>query len=509
MIKFDPSRCTAFPPRPYQLVGTQRLLDNPIYGLFWQMRLGKCKAVIDAACTLFDKKELDVLLVVCPAQVKDVWLNPEIGEIKKHGWNVQGYNFDAKTEDRIQHPGWFGKNLVIVTSYEFLRQQDRYGKFPKIKILLEALKGKRFWLVGDEGAFVGNYTSQNFQSTVRLGDKAVRKTLLDGTVIGNSPMEQYAKFAWLDEAILGYPNFFVFRAVHAIMGGFRPIIRKIINGKETIRRGQPAQLMGFQGQDIIDERVRPFCEYLDQTGLDLPAFIPSFISVPLSKASWKIYCQLRDEMMAELENQTLLIQHAAVKTMRLSQICAGFLGGLDDVGGASTEKITVEVGEETTKALIEWIKLRLAENPKFKLVVWCRWRPEISRLRYAIEKATKGEMRISMIYGDQKDENFLHPDHPFDEAGVIIAQPQALQFGVSLAKADTQVFLSQDYNRITRSQSEQRVQLIGARQCTYNLEVLVTGPNGERTVTHDIQDVLAGKEDLATRTLAGWKKALS
>lgn len=497
MIELNTSRFK-MPSRPYQLAGTKRLIKKKNYGLFWKMRLGKCKAVIDAACTLFDGDELDVVVVVCPAQVKDVWLDRELGEIVTHGWDTTRFDFYGKDEEMLPYFLIGVSSLshgrhFIVTSYEFLRQEDAFGKYPKVDALRDALKGLRVWVVADEGCAVGNHKAAQTKALEQLRADQDRFTLLDGTPIGNSPMEQYSKFHLIDPKILGYQNYFHFRARHAQMGGFRV-------------KGRPTKMVAFLKQNEINEKVKDHCEYLDDTGLKLPEVVPSFITANLTPKTWKVYCQLRDELMAELERGTLLLNHATTKVLRLAQVCAGFLGGFEDALG---EKECVELSSESTDALLSWLALRLEERPDFKCVIWCRWRAEITRLNLRIESKFP-TVRVGMTYGDKHDENFLHPKHEFKGAGIMIAQPQAAQFGVNYAKADTRVFLSSDYNRVSRAQAQERVQAINAgRESTYHLDVIVKGPAGQRTVSQDIYKVLKDKEDVSRRTTEAWKKALS
>jgi hypothetical protein len=90
----------------------------------------------------------------------------------------------------------------------------------------------------------------------------------------------------------------------------------------------------------------------------------------------------------------------------------------------------------------------------------------------------------------------------------MVCQPQAAQYGVSFARASTEVFLSQGYSLVTRQQSEDRIQAPETRSHSYLVDVVVTGPKGERTVTHDIRAVLLKKENVALRTIAGWKQVL-
>lgn len=509
MVEFDPSRCK-LPPRPYQVQGVKQLLKRPRYGLFWEMRLGKCKAVIDAACALFDAGEFDAIVVACPAQVKGVWMDFELGEIAKHSWvrhAVADYKGGREGVVKEKAPG--ERRLIwIVTSYEFLRQENANGDFPKVEGLIHALRGLRYWLVCDEMAALGNYKAMQTKAIRRLAEGAARVTGLDGTPVGNSPMEQFSKFSVLSPEILGYKNFFQFRARHAIV--------------KRVPWTKSGQVVGFKDQAVIDAKVKPYCEYLSQEGLDLPEKVYTFFTAALEPKTWRLYESMRDELVAELDMGTVTANHAAVKCLRLAQLCAGFIGGLDNDGlgtgflPAETKRqeakspASVEVSRESTNAFLAWLKLRLAEDSKFKCVVWCRWRAEIERL----ERELKNEwgptrLRVGVTYGSRKDENFLHPEHPGSIAGVMICQPQAAQYGVSYAKADTEVFLSQDYNRVSRAQSEERVQGVGIRRSTSVVDVFVTGPNGERTIVHDILRSMREKEEVARRTVEAWRRALA
>lgn len=503
MVEFDPKRCK-FPPRPYQVAGVKQLLKRPRYGLFWEMRLGKCKAVIDTACVLFEAGELDVVVVACPAQVKGVWLDKEYGEIQKHTWSAVSIVMDYNSRFERHINEWAkSKNGWIVTSYEFLRQENANGDFVKVEQLMVALRGLRYWLVCDEMAALGNYKALQTRAVRRLAEGAARVCGLDGTPIGNSPMEQYSKFSVLGTEILGYKNFFQFRARHAIV--------------KRVPWTKSGQVVGFQGQAAIDSKVKPYCEYLSQDGLDLPEKIPTFFSVALDPKTWKLYESMRDELIAELDQGTVTANHAAVKALRLAQLCAGFLGGLVDdpwdnvrSNNPGSTVSTVEVSRESTDAFLSWLALRLKERPDFKCVVWCRWRAEIERLSRELQNEYgPSRLRAGVTYGAKKDANFLHPDHLGDIAGVMICQPQAAQFGVSFAKADTEVFLSQDYNRVSRAQSEERVQGVGIRRSTSVVDVLVTGPQGERTIVHDILRSLRDKEEIARRTVSAWRKAIA
>lgn len=503
MIELAPSRW-AFPPRAHQLAGAKTLLKKPVYGLFWEMRLGKTYVVVVTADTLFEAGELDAVVVACPAQVKPVWADKELGEIKKHGFaGATVWDYSAKTLEQLPFLLPATKGLYIVASYEFLRQESAQKRYWLAEALAKELKGKRYWLVMDEGVALGNHVSNQHRAVAALREGACRATMLDGTPIGNSPLEQYAKFKLLDPRILGFDNFFHFKNAH---GEFA---KDPVSGRRLMRKfgsqKAHAQLTGFKGQDRIDAKVRPFCEYLEQRdAMDMKEPVETLLQVPLGPKAWRAYRSLRDEMMAELDRGTLLVQHAHVKALRLAQVCAGFLGGF--VNEATMEPETEEVGDESTKMIMEWLRARLAERPSFKCVVWARWRPELERLNARMYKES---MPNGLVMGGSRcGESVLNPQSgDYKDGFVLLAQPQASRFGVNYSLADTQVFLSQDYDRVTRAQAAARIQAVKPR-ADLTVDVLVTGPDGQRTIVHDIVAAVRAKEEVARRTAERWKLAL-
>ncbi len=337
-----------------------------------------------------------------------------------------------------------------------------------------------------------------------------RVTLLDGSPIGNSPMEQFMKFKLLDSRILGYQNWWHFRAVHGVMEkqSFKKFDPKTGQKKDKV----VAKQVGFRNQHLIDDKVKSKCEYLEQQDcLDMPTFSTSFLKVRLGSKAWRHYKEMRDDLITDIDNGSCSAAFASIKVLRLAQICAGLLGGveLDTENEYQSGPQTVEISQETTNEVVQWTKRRLEENVSFKCVYWCRWKPEVERL---YDELGKLKVPVGLSYGSKKKyDGELHPrsESLAGRPYLLVAQPQSLRYGTNLSQADTEVFVSQDYNRITRAQSQERIQPgEGVRSTSYILEVLVSGPNDERTVTWDIKDVQDNKEEVARRTAGEWKKIL-
>lgn len=476
------------------------------------MRLGKSKAVIDTACLLFEAGVIDTVLIVAPAQVKDVWLDKTLGEIVTHNWSAaktyEYKNYGYRPEfNALDLPR--DKCVFVVASVEFLRQQGPSNNFPLVESLLASFAGRRVWFVFDEGSVLGNHKTGNTKAMIELrnGEPIKRVTVLDGTPRGNSHMAFYSKFKVLDPAILGCQTYYHFRNRYAKLGGFKM--------KEVV---------GEKNMDDFTARTASYCEYLDQDTLDMPEKIQAVLPVALDEKAWKIYCQMRDELVAELDSGVCAVSHAAVKCVRLAQICAGFLGGVQEemqmgldaelcahTGSHIPQPITKEIHDAPTEMLMGWLKMRFEERQDFKVVIWSRFVPEIERLWKRLCPLQEKNIWVGTVYGETKCQNFLHPKFDnLDQGGVMIVQAQAAKYAKNYSRADVSVYISQDYDRVTRSQSEDRIQAPKSetKKTCLLADVIVTGPQGQKTIVHDIVASVRTKEDAEKRTAKAWKKVL-
>lgn len=503
-------------PYEHQREGIRRLLANPTYALFWKMRLGKTKTVIDAACTMFAKGTVDTLLIVAPAQVRDIWTEKEFGEIKTHDWS------GAKTYVYKKHGGLCLPSsgpCYVAASVEFLRQSGPRNDYPMVDDLLAALGSRRVWFVYDEASTLGDWKSNNTKSMLALrdGDPIKRVTLLDGTPRGNSHLSFYSKFKVLDKNILGCKTFFHFRARYSEVA---KVPHKWVTDPVTKERKPVAthvEVIKEKNQEDFAKRTAPFCQFLEQDVLDMPKKVPGILTVAMSEKAWKVYTQMRDQMVAELDEGRAAVSHAAIKCIRLAQICTGFLGGVEDIeqrklyedGPVHIYNPLIEIADEPTEMLMGWLKLRLEEDPNFKCVIWSRFVPEIERLIVRLTDDFCGELRFGVKYGNANSYGSeLHPQSKYEGPYILVCQPQTAQYGNNFSKARTSIFLSQDYNRVTRAQAAERVQAHGAGETTSEIDVVVTGPKGQKTVVHDIINVVREREDAEKRTAADWKRVL-
>jgi hypothetical protein len=511
----------------HQRVGVQKLVDNDYFFLTDEMGAGKTCQVINAAQVLFFEGIIDTVLVVAPASVRAVWFDPELGELAKHLW----YETPAEIiEYHKKIRRWLHGNQTeyegskvrakpqlrwVITNYDYFRSSKE-----RIEQLKKSVCGGKTLLVLDESSAVKNFRADQTKACLALRQVCGRVILLNGTPIANSPLDLYAQGRILNPTILNCSTFFHFRAKYAVMGGFKQ-----------------RQVIGWQNLDDLQKRFAPYVlRRLKSECLDLPPKLPPVaITATLTESTWSMYKEMRDELIAWLDQQTVSIApQAIVKTLRLAQLCSGFLGGavhqeidLDDLD-APIKNTPVrfeylpprEVGNEKLDVFLEWITERLLEDPNHKLLVWCRFRPELQRLYTHLEGLSadlrlRTDLRLGRILGGQKREEREHAlrlldprTAPEKSSVVVVGTPASGSMGLNLHAATTVVYISNDYNLKTRLQSEDRAHRPGQTRPVSYFDVIATGPRGQKTIDHTIIKMLRNKEEVARLTTEGWRRIL-
>jgi SNF2 family DNA or RNA helicase len=482
-----------WPTKPYkhQVLGVDLLVNHEYFGIFDQMGCGKSAQVVNSACELALAREIDTVLIVAPASVRGVWLDPDMGEIRKHAWYPsRAYEFHSRgtrlvsgETDCPEPLEWF------VTNYEYVRIQKNRDK------LLRLLAPRKVMMVLDESSFIKSHTAKQTRACLVIGQGSARRVILNGTPITNSPGDLWSQMLFLSPNILKFRNYYAFRATYGVLGGFQ--------GKQVVR---------WQYLDDLQERIAPYVIRREKEDcLDLPEKIYTQLETPLSEANWKLYKQMREECLAWLGENLTMAAQAGVKVMRLAQITSGILGGFDQPEDAITDErtLTREIGREKLDCLIEWLKERLIENPELKIIVWCRFRKQLERAAEELSKI----LPTYRLCGGQPKEERERAVRTFSAGGpsgtaALVAQQQAGGFGLNLVGATMVVYLSNDFNLGTRMQSEDRVHRPGQTQKVVYLDVLAVGPKGQKTVDRAVLGALLKKKELANWTASAWKQVL-
>lgn len=511
--------CTTTPLQ-HQIEGVERLIQDKVILLADEVGCGKSKQVVDAAQIKFIAGKIDTVLVIAPAFARSVWAspNPAMGEVAKHGWatvqnEIREYSVNHKASTKLLTDP--SKLLWMVTNYEFVRREER------LMPMLTFLMNRRFWLICDEGWALKDQGTVQFKAVYKIREIAEAVAILNGTPIADSPLDLNAQMKMLDPRILGFP------------------MKNLRTGKiswscaDTRFRDRYAvmqpnstfpKIIDWKNLEELREKVRPYVlRRKTRECFDLPEILePVTIEARLSPETWKIYTQMRDELCAFLANgDASIARQAIVKTLRLAQITSGFLGGIHTIDPETLQiQETVhdepprEVGREKLDAMLDW--LSHIEQPA-RLLIWSKFRAEVERTAAAFSSTAKEphlRRQAYMLYGLQSKADrqaaieALNPDIEPPGPNVVVGNAQAGGAGLNLSGASMAISISEDFNLRVLLQKAGRIDRLGQRHPIQYVNVLATGPKGQKTIDHHIVAALRGKDDVAKWTSATWRTKL-
>ncbi len=549
MIEIDWKRCKTTP-YPHQEEGVRWLLTDQdtaarrliprVYLLGDNVGVGKSKQTLDSAQFLWEAQAIDTVVVCCPAFARGVWADPDpaLGEIAKHGWTSvhnRVIEYCVKTSRLVAPPS--NHLLWIVTNYEFIRRPERLLPLAKF------LHGRRYWLVPDESWALADHTTAQWKAVASLrhwgwikpaqiksdllwkdiqaqGLESSRITLLNGTPVADTPLDLYAQGRLLHSTIPGVHvgtngkiapwSWTTFRARYAVM---RP-------------NSHFPEIVGWQNLEELRDRFKPYilrreveqCEILE----------PVLVEAKLKDETWRIYTQMRNEMVAWLSSnggEASVAKQALVKGLRLAQITSGFLGGVEAMPlgedfldfdaevPAPTEHVVTgtlrEIGREKLDALIAWLEQLRPLPPR--VIIWSRFRPEIERTASVLAEMTG--RKVHKLYGGQSREErreailALNPDVSIDTPVGVVAHAAAGGAALNFSGASLDITLSYDFSLRIYTQKRGRINR-GLKRPIQYVDFVATGPRGQRTVNHHVLSALRSKEDIASWTAATWKRKL-
>lgn len=540
----DSSRCPR-PPYTHQVEGVERLVQRvePEIGrtipgclaLFDEPGAGKSRQIIDAATVLHERGELSHVIVLGPAQIREMWFDQTLGEIATHGWaNARMRVIQYHSKQREWRQGLVdGEPYLtwIVTNYEYIRVQQK-GAFVNLQKLLR-VAGPKTLLVCDESLNLGNYRAKQTKAAQLLRDQCGWVVIMNGTPdsgVGADKRKEpeevgsvgslYSQARIMHPAILGYKNWWHFRAVHGVMGGWRN-----------------KQVVGWRNVELIQRRMAPYVlRRMKRDCLDLPEKLPPvLLNVALSREAWKKYKEMREESVVWLGEQTAsMSRQAGAVVIRLAQITSGFVGGVKEWGPCyncqgdppgtvcvhcgSTGIETVScpeqwLGTEKLDLAVEWVASQLAEHPAAKMIVWCRFRPELQRLVGALSDAYPN-VEVGELWGQQSRESRLRTLHLLkpglcpEGPAVVAGIPAAGGVGLDFAAARAVLWLSHGTSLPQRLQADERPHRPGQVNRVWYGDVVATGPDGQRTVDHTLVTAMRRKENAAAWTCSAWERAL-
>lgn len=447
-------------------------------GLFWEQGCGKTKPVIDSVGKLFLDGEIDGLMVVAPNGVHRNWVSDEIpahlgsgliDRVTSHIW----YSNDAKYQRESFERAITTKGLgVLVMSYNALltdRGQVAWKSF---------LKKRKCMYVLDESHYIKNPSAKWTKRVIGSATVAARyNRILTGTPIANSPFDLYSQLRFLDKGIwedLGIKNFAAFKQMFGIWE----------TRKTRDDRNYPI-CVAYRNLPLLQAKLRTMgSRVTKEEALDLPPKLFSKRYFEMTPTQKRLYAQLRDEFIAELDSgEELTAILAMVRILRLQQVTCGYLPSHE---GDDAVILSIEGGNPRLDLLAE-----TCEALDHKTIIWCRFRRDIEQIlahsvfknkSVRVDGAVTGPARGEALDAFQKG-----------NAQFLVANPAAISTGVTLHAATTVIYYSNSFNLSHRLQSEDRAHRIGQHHPVHYIDLICPG-----TVDMRIVDSLRQKVDVAS-----------
>ena len=389
-------------------------------GCFFEMGCGKTRVALE----LLRIWETNFTLVVAPKAVLQVWER----EVNKHLpglFNVQvlnGSTLPARTKQAkqaIRH-----KSAIVVVNYEAVWRE------PLASLLMESVPGA---IILDEAHRIKAPGGKASRYLAKLGKFCRRRLALTGTPLPHSPMDCYALYRFLDPHIFGF-SFTRFRARYAVMGGF--------GGYE---------IKSWQNLEELHEKMYQIaCRVRSEDVLDLPETIDEILTYELSARATKIYRDLENHLVAEIEGGEITAANAMVKLLRLQQLTGGWLRADDS-----------EWPEQVDTGKADLLKDLLTDMGQEQVVIFCRFHQDLDSIREACRAL---EIECAELSG-RRNELHIWEDKA---AQVLAAQLQSGGLGIDLTAARYCIFYSHGFSLGDYQQARARVHRPGqTRKVTY------------------------------------------
>lgn len=463
------------------------------FAIFWEQGLGKTKHVLDNAAALYEAGEIDCLFVVAPNGVHRNWIAEEI---TKHFSDrvmakVKGFAYHsskAKTKKHqkaakeiIAHKGL----AVIAISYSAFMTT---GGKPYAKQVLT--KRKCFYVL-DESAYIKTPGAKRSKSIVASGRYAEYKRILTGTPVSNKPFDIYNQMRFLDPdywKAKGLGNFNVFKNYFALWKD------QMLESGRTF-----PMLLAYKNLDELHDMIAPdVSRILKEDALDLPPKLYSKRFFDMSPKQSKLYKELRDNYMADLDGGSVSAELAITRMLRLQQITCGYVAIEEKVIPDPEQPdyfefvpkvVHIEEGKNLRLKLLE----EIVETLEGKAIIWARFTKDIDLIMELLgDRAVRYDGQVKTDARAEAINSFQHDTPEKPGAQFFVANAAAAGTGLTLTKASTTIYYNNNFRLDERLQSEDRNHRIGTKSAVNYIDIVAND-----TIDDHIINALVEKKDIS------------
>jgi hypothetical protein len=448
-------------PWNHQLCEFERSADAIQRALFWSMRTGKTKFILDTISHLARKGEINCAMIFAP---KGVHLNWLLREAPLHMWEdvpftaipwditVASTNAGSSKIAEARKAAWWAalKEAIKDTSKLLLLSfnNESVTRDDARKIIAAVVKRRTCMGVWDECA---DYRTPGAKRTkmMRAVAKHVKyRRILDGTPATNSPLHLFSQFELLGPSTLGFSRTEDFNKEFAVYEK-KPFWRK--SNKRT-----PKVLMGYQNLDKLTQFIAPFVSKVSREDCtDLPPIISRVECIEYTAEQREALAHMKRRALEEIAGEKLHLSRQVSIITKLQQIGSGFVYDNDK------KAHWLPGGNPRLDKMAE-----LATQSPGKCIIWCQFQPDLDavmdRLRREGRKPVEYHGRIDQKVKEASLKAFQEDESITD----IVGQVQSLGRGREASAAHTIIWYSHTFNALLREQANERATKMGGRAIT-------------------------------------------
>lgn len=418
---------------------------------FWQMRSGKSKTAIDNATSLWLWGFIDAVVGIAPTGVHAQWLLKEVPRHSAAPWLGMVWQSDKVKSKWFQrqarqildapktHLPW------VMLNNEALRVGNAS------EYLTTLLSRKRCLLLVDEShnfrtpgasmtkALIGTNKAEGLASAFPF------RRILTGTPVANSPMGLWSQFEILGRGSLGFDTHYKFKHRYATWGvGYRT-------------GGTYEKCEGFINLEELRDSMAPYASVITRADCtDLPPLIQGERYHEMTTKQARVYRELSQQFLAFLDSGTEVSAiEGGARLVKLMQVLTGWVG--DD------EKNLVTIVPVERCPRLAAVRSILQQETDRKVIVWCRHRHDIERVRWAVEQERGAGLALE-YHGKvtkRKRAEVMDKMETQPWPYVFIGTPHTAGTGLNLGSARHIIWFSHVHDVTLADQASERATEIG------------------------------------------------
>jgi SNF2 family DNA or RNA helicase len=460
-------------PYAHQLTALEKSWNRETYAYFMEMGTGKTKVLIDNLAMLYDKGKVDGALIIAPKGVIGTWYNQELpNHLPDHIENVTVLwqpNITKKQQEQLDSLFEPEEHLHIlimnVEAFSTTKGRDFAAKFLSSHNTLMAI---------DESTTIKTPSAKRTKNILKLAEDAKYRRIMTGSPVTKNPLDLYSQCEFLSPWLLDFTSYYAFRNRYAEM-------------KTLHLHGRSVQVVDkFKNLGELSDQLKGFSyRVLKEDCLDLPDKIYMKRNIKLSPDQKKLYLQMKETALANLNGKQVTTVNALTQLMRLHQITCGHFTSDD----GSTQPIVNNRIDELMDVL---------EETEGKAIIWAHYQYDITEIIKAIVKEY-GPGSVVDYYGltpqDERQPNIKKfQDDP--RCRFMVGTPSTGGYGITLTAANTVIYYSNGYDLEKRLQSEDRAHRIGQQKSVTYVDLIC-----DETVDEKIVKALRKKINIASEVL--------